>query len=410
MKKINVKKFPKLPSLRGISIRSVCVGIKSKSKLDLSVVVFEEYANVAYVLTKSKTCAANILWLNEIEKHGKAKILLVNSGNANAYTGKQGYQNVKKLVNFFSGKGLIKSSEVIISSTGVIGEQLPIEKIIYSISTLFENKLKFYTKLMDWKLFATSICTTDTFPKAYSLKSKIGDKLVNIIGIAKGSGMIAPDMATMLGFIFTDASIPRNILKQLLQEVAEKTFNSITVDSDTSTNDMVCFFSTRKVNCKIRSKKDKSLTKFKKDLERVAENLAKKIILDGEGATKFIEVNVKGAKSYSDAKKVALSIANSPLVKTAIAGEDANWGRIIMAIGKANVTLNQNKISLKFGDILVIKNGALLNNYQEKKLSKYLKSKEIIITANLSLGKGNSKVWTCDLTKEYIRINAEYRT
>ena len=408
MKKMFYKNFPKIPILENVDIISGKANIKSRSRLDLAIIIFNNYANVAYVTTKSKTFAANIKWLKENKNISKVKVLMVNSGNANAYTGEQGYLNLKSLIKFLSHRFHCKNKEVIISSTGVIGEQLPINKIMTTLNNLTEKSIE--KNNINWESFARSIMTTDTFPKGIYKKTRIGNKEVKLIGIAKGSGMIAPDMATMLGYIFTDADFPSKILQELLIEVNEKSFNSITVDSDMSTNDMVCFFSTRKILNKVKTIKDKILDKFKKDLQWVAIELAKKIVYDGEGATKIIEVNVFGAKTYSDAKNVALSIANSPLVKTAIAGEDANWGRIIMAIGKSKAKLDQNNISLKFGRNVILKKGKLKKNYNEDPVSEYLKKNEIRIEVDLNCGKFFSKVWTCDLTKKYIEINADYRS
>ena len=402
------KNFPKMPHIENVDIICSKANIKSKSRLDLAIIIFKNYANVAYVTTKSKTFAANIKWLKENKNISKVKVLMVNSGNANAYTGEQGYLNLKSIIKFLSDGFNCKKKEVIISSTGVIGEQLPINNIMTTLNKLTEKLIE--KKNMNWESFARSIMTTDTFPKGIYKKTRIGDKEVKLIGIAKGSGMIAPDMATMLGYIFTDADLSSKILKELLIEINEKSFNSITVDSDMSTNDMVCFFSTRKISNNIKTIKDKILDKFKKDLQWLAIELAKKIIYDGEGATKIIEVNVLGAQSYVDAKNVALSIANSPLVKTAIAGEDANWGRIIMAIGKSKAKLDQNNISLKFGKNLILKKGKVKKNYNEEPLSEYLKKNEIKIEVDLNCGTFVSKVWTCDLTKKYIEINADYRS
>ena len=402
------KNFPKIPILENVDIICGKANIKSRSRLDLAIIIFNNYANVAYVTTKSKTFAANIKWLKENKNISKVKVLMVNSGNANAYTGEQGYLNLQSLIKYLSYGFHCKNKEVIISSTGVIGEQLPINKIMTTLNKITEKSIE--KKNMNWESFARSIITTDTFPKGVYKKTRIGNKEVKLIGIAKGSGMIAPDMATMLGYIFTDADLSSKILQELLIEVNEKSFNSITVDSDMSTNDMVCFFSTRKILNKVKTIKDKILDKFKKDLQWVAIELAKKIVYDGEGATKIIEVNVLGAKSYSDAKNVALSIANSPLVKTAIAGEDANWGRIIMAIGKSKAKLDQNNISLKFGRKVILKKGKLKKNYNEEPVSEYLKKNEIRIEVDLNCGKFFSKVWTCDLTKKYIEINADYRS
>ncbi len=408
MKKMFYKKFPKIPFLENVDIICGKANIKSKSRLDLAIIIFKNYANAAYVTTKSKTFAANIKWLKENKNISKVKVLMVNSGNANAYTGEQGYFNLKSIIKFLSHEFNCKNKEVIISSTGVIGEQLPINKIMITLRKLTKKSIE--KKYMDWESFAKSIMTTDTFPKGIYKKTRIGNKEVKLIGIAKGSGMIAPDMATMLGYIVTDADFSSKILRKLLIEVNEKSFNSITVDSDMSTNDMVCFFSTRKILNEVKTIKDKVLNKFKKDLQWLAIELAKKIIYDGEGATKIIEVNVLGAQTYLDAKNVALSIANSPLVKTAVSGEDANWGRVIMAIGKSKAKLDQNNISLKFGKNLVLKKGKLKKNYDEETVSEYLKKNEIRIEVDLNYGKFSSKVWTCDLTKKYIEINADYRS
>ena len=408
MKKMSYKNFPKIPPIENTKIICGKANIKSRSRLDLAIIIFNKLANVAYVTTKSKTFAANIKWLKENKNISKVKVLMVNSGNANAYTGEQGYLNLKSIIKFLSHVFNCKNKEVIISSTGVIGEQLPINKIMTTLNKFTEKLIE--KKNMNWESFARSIMTTDTFPKGIYKKSRIGNKEVKLIGIAKGSGMIAPDMATMLGYIFTDADFSSKVLQGLLMEVNEKSFNSITVDSDMSTNDMVCFFSTRKISNTVKTIKDKMLDKFKKDLQWLAIELAKKIIYDGEGANKIIEVNVLGAHSYIDAKNVALSIANSPLVKTAIAGEDANWGRIIMAIGKSKAKLDQSIISLKFGKNLILKKGKVKKNYDEKIVSEYLKKNEIKIEVDLNLGKFFSKVWTCDLTKKYIEINADYRS
>ena len=408
MKKTLYKNFPKIPSFENLNIICGKANIKSKSRLDLAIVIFKSYANVAYVTTKSKTYAANIKWLKKNKSISKVKVLMVNSGNANAYTGEEGDLNLNTIIGFLSHKFNCKNKEVIISSTGVIGEQLPMKKIMRTLSKLTKESIEKVD--IGWEGFAKSIMTTDTFPKGIYKKTRIGNKEVKLVGVAKGSGMIAPDMATMLGYIFTDADLSSKILRDLLVEINEKSFNSITVDSDMSTNDMVCFFSTRKILNNVNSYKDEVLYKFKKDLQWLAIELAKKIIYDGEGATKIIEVSVLGAKSYLDAKNVALSIANSPLVKTAIAGEDANWGRIVMAIGKSKAKLDQNKISLKFGRNFILKKGKLQRKYNEEVVSEYLKNDEISIEVDLSHGKFSSKVWTCDLTKKYIEINADYRS
>jgi len=406
MKKKTIQIFPNIKFLKNLQIDTIKAGIKSKLKEDIAIVSFKELANVASVFTKSKTCAPNITWLKKIKNNEKAKALYINSGNANAYTGKNGYQNVIKIAKHLADIFDCKKENIIISSTGVIGEQLPIEKILNSFSKLSNKKSQ---NTQDWLSLAKAIMTTDTFPKGYYREININNKKYNIVGICKGSGMIAPNMATMLAFIFTDLQIPSKQLKVSLKDAVEESFNKITVDGDTSTNDMVSIFSLKKNKEKTFLDK-KNLKKFQENLTDVAIQLAKKIVLDGEGAKKLIEIEVFGAKNNLQAKNVALSVANSLLVKTAIAGEDANWGRIIMAIGKSTAIIDQKKISIQIGGFLIIDKGEINKNYIEKKLSKYLKSNEITINIDLCLGPGNSKVWTCDLTKKYIEINADYRS
>ncbi|MBV68507.1 MAG: bifunctional ornithine acetyltransferase/N-acetylglutamate synthase [Pelagibacterales bacterium] len=408
MKKKITQVFSKIKPIKGININTANIGIKSKAKEDVALVSFKELANVATVLTKSKTYAPNIKWLKNIKNNGKAKLLFVNSGNANAYTGKQGYQNVLKIVNELAKIFKCNKENILVSSTGVIGEQLPITKIINSLPLITTKKNK---NNQDWSSFAKAITTTDTFPKGCYKQTTIGNHKYNIIGICKGSGMIAPNMATMLAFIFTDANLSISQLSKMLKHSLEKSFNNISVDGDTSTNDMVSMFS---INSKKSNKEKpftiKQLKKFQVDLDCLSIDLAKKIVIDGEGAKKLIEIEVRGAKNNKEAKNVALSIANSLLVKTAIAGEDANWGRIIMAIGKSSSNINQNKISIKIGKNHVIKNGEIKKNYNESLVTNHLKKNEVFIYIDLHLGKGLSKVWTCDLTKKYIEINADYRS
>jgi len=407
-KKNKINSLPKSFKFTGLNIKILKAGIKSKFKEDIGLIIFDNLADISFVLTKSKTYAANIKWLKNIKKHGKIKILFVNSGNANAFTGKKGYDALRSIVLFLANKFNCEKKEVIISSTGVIGEQLPIQKILTAFSILKEEKIKIE---QNWESFTKSIMTTDTFPKMYFKKSNIKKKSIKILGVAKGSGMIAPDMATMLAFIFIDAKIPKYYLDKIIKEVVDKSFNSITVDSDMSTNDMFCIISTKNVDCgKFKGYTDPALTRFKADLKEVAIELSKMIVVDGEGAKKLIEVNIEGAKNTKDAKKIAMSVANSPLVKTAMAGEDANWGRIIMAIGKTKVKIAQEKINLMIGRHQIVKNGEVIKNYKENNVNKYLKGNSIKILVDLGIGKYTSKVWTCDLTKKYIEINADYRS
>ncbi len=406
MKEKKPNEFPKNIEIKGLSILVSKVGIKNNHREDVAIIVFKNISEAAMVLTKSKTCAPNIQWLKKIKSSAKAKILFINSGNANAYTGKKGMENLIKIIEGLSIKYECNPKHVIISSTGVIGEQLPVEKILNHV-----NNHRIIESKQNWGLLAKAIMTTDSFKKGSYRECYINKKRVKIFGVAKGSGMIAPNMATMLGFIFTDANIDGKLLKKMLLEAVEKSFNKITVDSDMSTNDMVCLFSTKSINCgNFKSHKNKSLVQFKKNLEEVSLDLAKKIIVDGEGAKKLIEVNVVGAKNDRDAKNIAFSVANSPLVKTAIAGEDANWGRLIMAVGKSKAQIKQDLLSLSIGHFPIIKSGELIKNFKEKNISRHLKKKEIFINIDISIGKGKCKVWTCDLTKEYISINADYRS
>ena len=408
MKKKTIQIFSGRKLLDGLEIKTVKAGIKSKTRKDVTLIIFKEFANVAVALTKSKTSAPNINWIKKIRNYGKAKAVFINSGNANAYTGKKGYQNVLKIVQSLAKIYNCKEESILVSSTGVIGEQLPIKKIINSLSILADTN---YKNNQSWLSFAKAIMTTDTFPKGYYKKISLNKKKYNIVGVCKGSGMIAPNMATMLAFIFTDVELSSAQLSKMLSSSIDRSFNNITVDGDTSTNDMVGLFSIKKRKTNLAASLDKkSLNKFQKYLDEVAIELAKQIVVDGEGAKKLVEIVIKGAKNDSQAKNIAFSIANSLLVKTAIAGEDANWGRIIMAIGKSSATVNQNKISLHIGNHLIINKGEVCDSYSEKELTRYLKKKEIIITVNMLLGNGVSKVWTCDLTKRYIDINADYRS
>ena len=347
---------------------------------------------------------------------------MVNSRNANAFTGKLGFKGIVQIAEELSKTLTVKASEdeekndkvkpteILFGSTGTIGEVFPTQKIKSAIPDLIK-KINYTQNKYLWMKAALSIMTTDLSPKMAMEECSIGNSKVKIYGIAKGSGMIFPNMATTLGYIFTDADLPSNILKKLLKKNIETTFNAISVDGDTSTNDMVTIFSTKKAkHPKIKNINDTRIEKFDKSLNLVLLNLAKRVAADGEGASKFISVNVINAKNFFDAKEVAFSIANSPLVKTAIAGADPNWGRIIMAIGKANVDLNLNKLAINFGNIKVIEKGQLYFDYQEIEVAEYLRGEKIDLTIDLNLGKKNFTAYTMDLTKKYIEINADYRS
>ena len=382
---------------------------------------FRDGANFASVYTQSKIVSENIKW-NLNQKVKKIFSLIVNTRNANCFTGKQGYKSLEKISELLAEKlskkqkededfpKKIKSKEIIFGCTGTIGERFPEEKIIGKISEIVD-KLKYTQNKYIWMKAALGIMTTDTQPKMAMEECSIGNSEVKIFGIAKGSGMIQPNMATTLGYIFTDADLPNEILKRLLKKNIASTFNAISCDGDTSTNDMVTFFSTGQIkHPKINNINDEKLKNFDESLNKVLLNLAKRIVSDGEGASKFITVNVKNCKTEFDAKKIASSIANSSLVKTAIAGEDPNWGRIIMAIGKAGIQINFDKFFLKFGNINIIQNGKLSTNYNETEACDYMKNYKIDIEVEINTGSKNFTFYTMDLTKKYIEINADYRS
>jgi len=400
------KAFPSLPKIKGIRLSSIHSGIRYKDKLDLSLISMSKETNVACVVTKSQTPSAPVIWCKKIRKIGKARALIVNSGNANAHTGRKGMDTVKKTVNSVATHLDCETNEVYVCSTGVIGEYLNENVIINALPKLKKQKDS------SWKEMAESICTTDTFIKGAKSKFNVENKKFNVVGIAKGSGMIFPNMGTMLGFIFTDFPLPNKILNLLLKQAVDKSFNSITVDGDTSTSDTCLLFSTPSIVLKenIKHIRDKRLNPFRESLDKVLQSLAQQIVCDGEGASKFITINVNSVKSQKIARSIGLSIANSSLVKTAIAGEDPNWGRIIMAIGNSNSPVIQNKISIAINKVKITNKGSLLANYKEEVVAKKMKDKNIIIDIDMGMGKENSTVWTCDLTQEYIKINADYRS
>ncbi len=413
--------FQDLEHIDGLSISTTSANLYSKRRDDLVLFYFRKGANYASVYTQSKLISENIKWNLKINKK-KIKAILINTRNANAFTGKEGFKGLKILADNLSEELTLKqksdedkaekidSNDILFACTGTIGEIFPTDKIKKSIPDLI-NKIRYTQNKYIWMKAAMGILTTDLKPKLAMEECYIGNKIVKIYGIAKGSGMIFPNMATTLGFIFTDATISSTILKQLLKQNIKKTFNAISCDGDTSTNDMVSIFSTCEVsNLNLKSFKDKKLSQFNSSLFNVLLNLAKRVAADGEGASKFISIKVKNCKTEEDAKKICFSIANSPLVKTAIAGQDPNWGRIIMAIGKANVDLNPNKLSIKFGNITIIENGKLSSSYNEDEAAIYMKEEKIDLLVNLNLGKKEFTSYTMDLTKKYIEINSDYRT
>ena len=419
--KSKMSDFQDLDHIDGVSISTTCANLYNKPRDDLVMFYFRDGANYASVYTQSKIISENIKWNLKV-KSKKIKSLIINTRNANAFTGQEGYKGLKEIAEETSlqlskkqkededhPKNIL-SNEIIFGCTGTIGEKYPTKKIKKSIPDLI-NKIKYTQNKLIWMKAALGIMTTDLKPKLAMEKCRIGNKEVKIYGIAKGSGMIYPNMATTLGYIFTDADLSNDILNELLKKNIETTFNAITCDGDTSTNDMVSIFATGKIkNSKIEKINDKKIKNFNEALHSVLLNLSKRIVADGEGASKFITINVVKSKNEKDAKKIAFSIANSSLVKTAIAGEDPNWGRIIMAIGKSGVHINLKKLSINFGNIKIIAKGQLVNNYTETDVARYMKEHMIDISIDLNMGYKKFTAYTMDLTKKYIEINADYRS
>lgn len=394
--------FPNLPVIEGVTFATAEAGVKYEDRADVMLALLTPGSTIAGVFTKSSTRSANVLDCQA--KLGgdpsEPAAIFVNSGNSNAFTGEYGTRSVTAIANAISATTGVDINRVFTSSTGVIGEPLPHDKIIAKIDEL--NTSQTGGGISD---AARAIMTTDTFAKGSSREITIDGKTVKIAGIAKGSGMIAPDMATMLAYIFTDALIGFEALQWLLTEHTNKTFNNITVDSDTSTSDTLLIGATGAANVDVTGNED-----FAEALHAVMLDLSHQVVRDGEGATKFVTVSVIGASNDVDARKVAMSIANSPLVKTALAGADANWGRVVMAVGKSGAKADRDKLSISFGDVMVADKGWRAPSYSEDAAATYMKGDEITITVNLDIGSGNSTVWTCDLTHEYIRINADYRS
>ena len=413
--------FQDLDHIDGVSISTLSANLYKDPRDDLVLFYFRDGANFASVYTQSKIISENIKW-NIKQKVKKIFSLVVNARNANCFTGKQGFRSLEKIAELVSEKltakqkededqpKKVKSKEIIFGCTGTIGETFPEEKIINKIPDLISN-IKYTQNKYIWMKAALGMMTTDTQPKMAMEECNIGNSKIKIYGVAKGSGMIQPNMATTLGYIFTDADISNQILKKILKKNIATTFNAISCDGDTSTNDMVTIFSTGKIkHPKINNINDEKINEFDEALNKVLLNLAKRVVNDGEGASKFITVKVQNCKNENDAKKIAFSIANSPLVKTAIAGEDPNWGRIVMAIGKAGVSIDIENLSIKFGELIIVQKGKLNNNYNENEASDYMKNDNIDIEIDVSNGSKNFTCYTMDLTKKYIEINADYRS
>jgi glutamate N-acetyltransferase / amino-acid N-acetyltransferase len=413
--------FQSLKQIDGLEMSSITADLYENGRDDLALFYFSKGANYATLTTTNSITSEFIPWNNNSHKK-IIKGLLVNTKNANTFTGKQGKESIDILARNLSRILTIKESksktgtnetvkikDLIFASTGVIGEEFPVDKIKDCLPDLVDKLKKEHNKMF-WLKIASAIMTTDTKPKVAYEEILIGDELIKICGLAKGSGMIAPNLATMLSFIFTNADINSNLLKTLLKRSVANTFNAITVDSDQSTNDMVSIFSTRAVKIGQNiSLNDKNVQKFEIALKKLCLNLAKQIVVDGEGAKKFITVNVINAKSLGSAKNIAFSIANSPLVKTAVAGEDPNWGRIAMGIGKSGEIIDQKKLKIKIGNFVVAENGKISDSYDEEKLNEYMQWDSIEIEVNLKLGNDAFKCYTCDFTHDYIDINADYR-
>ncbi|KJZ19370.1 bifunctional glutamate N-acetyltransferase/amino-acid acetyltransferase ArgJ [Loktanella sp. S4079] len=396
------ERFPELPEIAGVTFASAAAGVRYAGRTDVMLACLTPGTAIAGVFTRSATRSANVLDCQAKlgSKPDGAAAIIVNSGNSNAFTGSHGDNSVSAICTAVAKAMNIDANRVFTSSTGVIGERLPHDRIVAKINDLIANQSP-----GEIEEAAKAIMTTDTFPKGCSATVTIDGKPVKIAGIAKGSGMIAPDMATMLVYIFTDAQISQADLQAIISKQNDKTFNCITVDSDTSTSDSLIAAATGASGVDVTNNAE-----FADAMHDLMLDLAHQVVRDGEGATKFVTVDVTGAADAVDARKVAMAIANSPLVKTAVAGEDANWGRVVMAVGKSGAKADRDRLTIKFGDITVAENGWVSPDYTEEAGSTYMKNQELTIAVDLGLGDGQSTVWTCDLTHGYIDINADYRS
>ncbi len=398
---------PRLPALAGVRIAARECNIRYKNRTDVMLMAFAPGTTIAGVLTKSLTRSAPVDLCRKNLKGGKARAILVNSGNANAFTGKAGVASVERCGRALVAALKCRPGEVFLASTGVIGEPLPDERITANLPALIRD-----LKADGWAEGAAAIMTTDTFPKLATRQAKIGDVTVTINGFCKGSGMIAPDMATMLAFVATDAAIPAPVLRDLLARGADRSFNAITVDGDTSTSDTLLLAATGQAPKHPRPKSagDPVLKPFRAALEDLLADLAIQVVKDGEGAAKLVTIDVTGAATARAARRIGLAVANSPLVKTAIAGEDANWGRIVMAVGKSGEKADRDKLSIKIGGIVITEKGQRRPDYDEAPVAAHIKGRDVRIAVDVGIGKGSARVWTCDLTHRYIEINADYRS
>lgn len=400
------KSFAAMPPVKGVKMATAAAGIKYKNRTDVLMMVFEKPAAVAGVFTKSKCPSAPVDFCRANLAHGVARAVVVNSGNANAFTGMKGKAATELTAKSAAAAIGCKESEIFLASTGVIGEPLDASKFAPVLGNLYADGKEDF-----WLEAAKAIMTTDTYPKVATRSATIDGVPVTINGIAKGAGMIAPDMATMLSFVVTDANISASALQALLSAGVEPTFNAVTVDSDTSTSDTLMLFGTGAANHTLVTSADEArLEGFRVALNALLKDLALQVVRDGEGARKMVEITVTGAETDGAAKRIALSIANSPLVKTAIAGEDANWGRIVMAVGKSGEMADRDRLAIWFGDVRVAVNGERDPAYSEDAATAVMKKQDIAVRADIGLGSGKATVWTCDLTKEYVEINGDYRS
>ena len=397
--------FPALPTIDGVTLRVARAQYKKWDRCDLTFVTLPEGTSVAGVLTTSKCPSPEVEWCRKALVLGQARALVVNAGNSNAFTGHRGRAAVEAIAARTAAAMECQPSDVFVASTGVIGVPLPIDKAEAGLDAAFT------AEPCGWEDAAATIMTTDTFAKGATTTAVVDGRTVTLAGIIKGSGMIAPDMATMLGFIFTDAAVAPEFLQRALSAANGRSFSCITVDGDTSTSDTVLAFATGKAgNAPLIDDESDGADAFRAALADLCHQLALLVVRDGEGATKLIEIRVEGAESDRSAHRIAMSIANSPLVKTAIAGEDANWGRVVMAVGKAGEPAERDKLSIRFGETLVAREGLAVEGYDEAPVAEHLKGREIAVGVDLGLGEGVATVWTCDLTHGYISINADYRS
>jgi len=398
--------LPALPAIAGLRFAAGCTGMRYKGRDDLMVAALDAGATIAAVTTRNTMCSAPVEWCRVQARHGRARAIVVNAGNANVFTGRDGFRAVERTARRTAALLGCKAEEVFVSSTGVIGMKLPVEKI--------EATLPALASALDAggaERALRAIMTTDTFPKAAVRKARIGRAEVTIMGFCKGSGMIAPDMATMLGYVFTDARLPASVLRALLRDGTDESFNCMSVDGDTSTSDTVLLAATGKArHAAVRSAADPALRDFRARLKDLLVELAQLVAKDGEGAQKFVTIKVSGAASDASARKVALAIANSPLVKTAIAAGDANWGRVVMAIGKSGQPADRDRTSVRIGGVTIARRGDLVPGYDEAPVARHMAGRDILVEAEIGVGKGRATVWTCDLTHGYVDINGSYRS